>query len=1036
MADPISAAISSVIVNSLAAAGVATTAATAAAITTTVTAVTTVAVTAALNAAATALLAPDVNKAGGNPTDWTLNPDAPIPFAFGRVGAAGTIVHRETFGADLMYEGFVTVLSGAGPINSFVSFSGDDQAVTFDGNGKANTSQWTNEMWMKTQTGLQPTTSAMTSPTGLKNSVTLPNWGSAYKLSGKAAYMLVLQENSKRSAYPTGEPKPLWVIQGLKVWDPRLDSTYPGGSGSCRLNTPSTWVYSTNGALFALKWALGLWEGPTGQGAPGVDYQVGGIGAPVSGIDVAAFVSAANIADANSWTAAAYPTTDDDKAQVLDGFLQTVGCIYAQKAGKISCIQRASPRTSIVTVSAADTAGPVEINTAASRINRINTIRARFWSENNRWQMTAIDEVTSSTYQTEDGGKRTRALDFPFVPGATQCAQLAALQIANTREGITGTIPLKPHLQRITPGDAFTITEPGFVLNGLKCLCLNTEYDPATGVHRVTFVSETDAKYSFALGQSPTAPSSPTLTATDPTYVAPPVSTDWTVTTRPATSGGGQIPGFRLAGSVSNSTATDVLVEWGTTSSGPWTQAYNGPATVENIPIDGVQPGTSYYLGVSYLRRQNISSRAVFGPYTAPAFVADDVSNTSAIATRVSATEARVQSQPNLLAYSNFAEGLKGWAALTGVNAGNAPENVGTYCLVIGAGNYTTSDFFPLNGNTQYSFSFEGDGGSNPSSATVYMQEWTNSGGAPGTQITDGLGQKSCVGGGWFTRLQSAAFTTSATARWGRVVVSAGASSLIAVSRIMVCNAAITPGWTDDATAKSVAARTSITETNVADAQSKLAIARLSLRAAATGGDPAYMEIVSSSYGSNIALVAQKIALAGSVGGTPVPVLEISAGRGRFTGNLDIDGSLVVTGSINGRNKIADRTVTNSVSAQTAAMVVLNRSTYTTLQSITITATGKKIWITAFVDADIFHPASPACSIDYRVIRGSTVILAKIIPVRGDSYTGTPVLVIEDTPAAGTYTYYIDAIVVSTVDATNADIANRLLRVEEKLTET
>ena len=106
------------------------------------------------------------------------------------------------------------------------------------------------------------------------------------------------------------------------------------------------------------------------------------------------------------------------------------GAIYAQRAGKISCIQRAAPRTSIVTVSAYDTAGPLEIDTAASRIDRINTIRPRFWSPAHRWQMTAMEEVTAASYQTEDGGKRTRGIDYPFVSDARQASQLAALQIA------------------------------------------------------------------------------------------------------------------------------------------------------------------------------------------------------------------------------------------------------------------------------------------------------------------------------------------------------------------------------------------------------------------------------------------------------------------------------------------------------------------------------------------------------------------------------------------------------------------------------
>ncbi|HEY1071512.1 hypothetical protein [Brevundimonas sp.] len=581
--------------------------------------------------AALSALQPQVGVAGRT-FEWTLDPDGPIPFAAGRVGVAGSVVYRKTYGPDLMYYGFVSVLSGAGPIDGFETFRGDDEFVTFDGAGKAITSQWKGEMWLKQSFGTQPDT-ALVSPAGLKNNVTLPGWTGANRLSGKAAYMLVLGENSKRTAYPTGEPKPLYVIRGLKGWDPRQDSTYPGGAGPCRLNDPSTWVYIANPILWALKWSLGLWEGPIGKGAPQVDYQVGGIGAKLSGIDVPAFVAAANVADANGWTVAAYPTTDDDKSQVLDAFLQAGGAIYAQRAGKISCIQRAAPRASIVTISAADTAGPLEIDTAASRIDRINTIRPRYWSEAHRWQLTALDEVTAESYQVEDGGKRTRGIDYPYVTDAKQAAQLAALQIANTREGIAGVIPLKPHLQRIRPGDAFTITEPGFVLNGLKCLCLNTDYDPATGVVRVSFVSETDQKYPFALGQSPVPPAPPTLTPSDPTVVSPPGPNDWVITPRPPGTGGTRLPGFNLSGVVGNSTATAIEVQWWEVPDGvdpmdeppedaKWQSAGTWPPTATDIPIN-VPGGRYYWIGLIHVRNLNYSERTVYGPYLAGVLVAD-----------------------------------------------------------------------------------------------------------------------------------------------------------------------------------------------------------------------------------------------------------------------------------------------------------------------------------------------------------------------------------------------------------------------------
>lgn len=592
-----------------------------------------VAVNLLMNAAITAAMSalqPQVGAAGRT-GEWLLSPDGPIPFAAGRVGVAGSAIDIDTFGPDLMYKGFVTVLSGAGPIDGFETFQGDDELVTFDVTGKAVTSQWKGEMWLKRSLGEQPDV-ALSPPTGLKNNAVMPGWAANRRLSGKACDMLVLGENSKGSAYPTGEVKPLRVFRGLRVWDPRLDSTYPGGVGPCRLSDPSTWVYSANPGLWAIKWSLGLWEGPLGKGAPQVDRQVGGIGAKASGIEFETLVALANIADANGWTCAAYPTTDDDKSQVLDAFLQAAGAIYAQRAGKISCIQRAAPRTSIVTISVADTAGPLEIDTAASRIDRINTIRPRFWSEPHRWQLTALKEVTAEAYQIEDGAERPRGIDYPFVTNAKQAAQLAALQIANTREGIAGVIPLKPHLQRIRPGDAFTITEPGFVLNGLKCLCLNTDYDPATGVVRVSFVSETDQKYPFALGQSPVPPAPPVLMPSDPTLVSPPNPDDWAITPRPPGSGGTLVPGFDLSGFVSNSMATAIEVQWWEVPEGvdpmaqppeeaDWQSAGTWPPTATTIPIN-VQGNRYYWIGLIYIRGQNYSTRTAIGPWLAGKLIA------------------------------------------------------------------------------------------------------------------------------------------------------------------------------------------------------------------------------------------------------------------------------------------------------------------------------------------------------------------------------------------------------------------------------
>ena len=573
------------------------------------------AISATLTVAASALQ-PGV-KTSGTAIDWTADPNAPLHFAFGEFGLAGQIVHCETFGPDLMYAGFVSVFSAAGPIDGFVSYSSNDQAVTFDSNGKAITSEYANEMFRKTQIGSQPTATAL-SITGLKNGVTLPNWGSAYKLNAKAGEILILAENSKFTACDRQVPKGITVLRGLLCWDPRLDSTYPGGSGSCRLNDPSTWVYTTNAYLHALKWALGLWEGPTGYGTPHVDCQVGGIGALQDEIDVAAYVEAANLFEANEWSCAAWPGTDEDKAAVLDSFLQAGGAIYAEKRGLLSCVHRIAERASVATITGADTTGPIELDAGAAEENRINTLQPRFWgTAAYKWQMVAADPVTSTTWQEEDGQgvavERSRGLDYNYVNNAKQARELAALQIAHTREGIRGVIPLRPYLQGLEVGDCITIDEPDFVLDGLKCLILDIDDETDEDTLRVAFIAESDGKYPFAYGLTTTPPPAPSLTPESNAVATPDVS-EWTLEAGLIPVDGADVPALVLTGEVDNARATSVVFEYRLDGETDWTLAGTEEPNVTRKVITGVSTGQSYEVAVRYRVGARISGRLVLGP--------------------------------------------------------------------------------------------------------------------------------------------------------------------------------------------------------------------------------------------------------------------------------------------------------------------------------------------------------------------------------------------------------------------------------------
>lgn len=563
----------------------------------------------------------------GSPSDWTSNPDQPTPFAFGRVGVAGKIIHRDEFGKDNKLQGIVSIFSGAGPIRGFVSYKADDLAVSFESNGGTAIGKYRRQMWRSWRLGAQPDT-ALSLPTGLDEGAVMPAWDYRYKLSGKACDLLTVQQDSKFSVYPSGVPTPMVELDGIYGYDPRYDDAYPGGAGPCRLGVRSTYVWIDNPIIAGLNWALGMVE--NGQ-------VVGGIGASIHGIDVPAFVEAANVADANDWKVTAWPDTSEDASQVLRQFLQAGGASYARHAGKISCVTRGAARPSIVTITARDTCGPLELDTGSSSFNRLNTITPEFMSAAHGWQHVPTDPVTFASLRAEDGGKKADRIRYRFAPSAKQAGQLAAYDILDAREPFSGTIPLKPHLRRLKRGDCFTLSEPGFLLDGVKFIVLGRTYDAQKGEVRIAFRSETDGKHDLALGKTATMPEYPGLTPADPTLVSPPDPNDWVITPRPPRPGGTLIPGFDLSGAVGNSTATAIEVQWWEVPDGvdhmepppvsaDWQSAGVWPPTATNIPID--VPGDRYYwIGLIHVRNLNRSERTVVGPWLAGQLIAGDLTD-------------------------------------------------------------------------------------------------------------------------------------------------------------------------------------------------------------------------------------------------------------------------------------------------------------------------------------------------------------------------------------------------------------------------
>jgi hypothetical protein len=578
----------------------------------------TVGTVASVTAGALSLAAIATAKApplSGTAQKFIADPNAGIPYAIGRIMSGGNIVYRRTHnsgGSSLPdLQTFVAVLSGAGPIDAIEAFQADKVTTSFSGKNAVGTyATW---MFQHTQLGATPEAAQLTtgglSVGGSRVTSTPPGWGTSNRLSGMAAAMWTLRFDTKGKQYANGIPQPSWVIRGVRVYDPRLDSTYPGGSGACRALNEATYVYSNNPYLHALTWALGRYQN---------GKQIMGIGAPVAGIDVAAFVEGANVAQANGWTAAGIVRSTDDKWDVMKVILQAGSGRPIHLGAQISCLVD-TPRTVLATVTTSDVVGEASVTATQARRDRINTIIPRYMSEAHGWQFVAASPVSVASHVTTDGGERRKEVTYSMATAPNHAATLARYEIENSREFGPIVIPLKLRWMGYRPGDCIAVTLPEVGLNAQAVIVTSREIDAGGAVVTLTARSETNAKHAFALGQTATAPPTPGVTA--PPVAPQPAAGAWSIAGTSLVAGASTTPAIIVTGSAGDVPIDGVVFEYRLWVSGQgadvgWIGAGADLPNVARKEITALLPGTQYEVAVSYRLGPFNGERRIIGPAT------------------------------------------------------------------------------------------------------------------------------------------------------------------------------------------------------------------------------------------------------------------------------------------------------------------------------------------------------------------------------------------------------------------------------------
>lgn len=540
----------------------------------------------------------------GGQLQWQSDPNTDAKILFGRTGTAGDICYRKTTskvgGTKNKYQFVYTDISGCGPLHQLEKTMADKVVMTFVGNNAAGSLH--DRVYQKSQLGLCPEASQL-APVGPWPSI--PGWTAAHKTSGHGAVMNCFVFDGKGDHTFTQIPGMIWVWHGVMCYDPRKDSTYPGGSGSHRYNDQTTWEISYNGWIQAITYALG-WRQGAGQ------VRVGGVGMPFNSIDLPAFVEAANIADANGWISGGRISTGDDKWEALKALCQAGGGEPVRLGATLSCIVN-TPRVSIGTITRDDLIGNASNTTTQTRRDRINGIIPTYRSEDHFWEQVPAGVVRNSSYLAQDGGiERTRSVTYPMIQCAAgdtpdQVAQICGYDIANAREAGPAVWPLKLRWLGYKAGDCLTIEDtPEFgYFAGKDVLVLKRQLDPDSGSVVLTFRTETPGKHPWALGLVGVPAPTTDAASEMPTDEAP-ADGEWTVTTSIRYLDNVPTGIISLVGSVEDDTATQMLVEYREAGGTDWISAASLSINTTTYDVTGLSTSKSWDVAVSYHSEQRL----------------------------------------------------------------------------------------------------------------------------------------------------------------------------------------------------------------------------------------------------------------------------------------------------------------------------------------------------------------------------------------------------------------------------------------------
>ncbi|MDX0543922.1 phage tail protein, partial [Sinorhizobium medicae] len=268
-------------------------------------------------------------------------------------------------------------------------------------------------------------------------------WKATSKLSGMC-YVVVERYYHLEFFRDAGKGKPDidFALRGLREYDPRKDSTVAGGSGTQRLNTPSTWVHTKNPAVHRLNYQLGLRALVSGRTLIGEGKSLGQI-------DLATYFVAMNVCDTlrangkKTYECSLFVSGDDDHTEVLKQFDDAMAGYGLNRRG-LSGVIPGAPQIPVKDLTAADI--PIDrakdVQFRPSAFERFNHLSGQFTSIESMWNPESLKPVYVNADIAADGRNRQTSIDFLQVTDPDIAQYLLNIRYRQNRMGGKATVPV------------------------------------------------------------------------------------------------------------------------------------------------------------------------------------------------------------------------------------------------------------------------------------------------------------------------------------------------------------------------------------------------------------------------------------------------------------------------------------------------------------------------------------------------------------------------------------------------------------------